>query len=144
MILWWKIPWISAIRVILSMSCRSSPFSLDPHNPFLCLTLIFEFTYNYIDKCNLLCSLSIQENPKYAKYRNFNCSEIYDTHEKLFDDTGDSMKYAFSPSKLSQRGFDLGTIVKERTEATSCQSTRRQPIPVVALFEISRSMLTWW
>lgn len=91
------------------MSCRSSPFSLDPHNPFLCLTLIFEFTYDYIDECNLLCSLSIQENPKYAKYMNLDCSEIYDTYEKLFDDTGNSMKYALSPSKLSQRGFDLGT-----------------------------------
>ncbi|XP_022847024.1 uncharacterized protein LOC111369658 [Olea europaea var. sylvestris] len=49
------------------------------------------------------------ENPKYAKYMNLDCSEIYDTYEKLFDDTGNSMKYALSPSKLSQRGFDLGT-----------------------------------
>ncbi|CAI9767998.1 unnamed protein product [Fraxinus pennsylvanica] len=51
----------------------------------------------------------MQENPKYAKYRNFNCSEIYDTHGRLFGDTGDSTKYALSPTKLSHRGFDLGT-----------------------------------
>ncbi|CAI9779759.1 unnamed protein product [Fraxinus pennsylvanica] len=51
----------------------------------------------------------IKENPKYAKYRNINCSEIYDTYGRLFGDTGDSTKYALSPTKLSQRGFDLGT-----------------------------------
>ncbi|CAI9781252.1 unnamed protein product [Fraxinus pennsylvanica] len=51
----------------------------------------------------------IKENPKYAKYRNFNCSEIYDTYGRLFGDTGDSTKYALSPTKLSHRGFDLGT-----------------------------------
>ncbi|CAA2978979.1 Putative serine/threonine-protein kinase [Olea europaea subsp. europaea] len=50
-----------------------------------------------------------QENPKYAKYRYMDCSEIYDTYEKLFSDTDDSTKYALSPSKLSQHGFDLGT-----------------------------------
>ncbi|CAA2985461.1 Hypothetical predicted protein [Olea europaea subsp. europaea] len=37
------------------------------------------------------------------------CSEIYDTYGKLFDDTEYSTKYALSPLKLSQRGFDLGT-----------------------------------
>ncbi|CAA2955146.1 Hypothetical predicted protein [Olea europaea subsp. europaea] len=51
----------------------------------------------------------IKENRKYAKYKNMNCSEIYDTYGKLFCDAGDSTKYALSPSKLSQRGFDLGT-----------------------------------
>ncbi|CAA2994500.1 Hypothetical predicted protein [Olea europaea subsp. europaea] len=49
------------------------------------------------------------ENRKYAKYKNMSCSEIYDTYGKLFGDAGDSTKYALSPSKLSQRGFDLGT-----------------------------------
>ncbi|CAA2974577.1 Hypothetical predicted protein [Olea europaea subsp. europaea] len=49
------------------------------------------------------------ESRKYAKYKNINCSEIYDTYGKLFSDVGDSTKYALSPSKLSQRGFDLGT-----------------------------------
>ncbi|CAA3001511.1 Hypothetical predicted protein [Olea europaea subsp. europaea] len=47
-------------------------------------------------------------NRKYAKYKNMNCSEIYNTYGKLFDDAGDSTKYALSPSKLLQRGFDLG------------------------------------
>ncbi|CAA3032043.1 Hypothetical predicted protein [Olea europaea subsp. europaea] len=51
----------------------------------------------------------IKENRKYAKYKNMNCSEIYDTYGKLFDEEGDSTKYALSPSKLSQQGFDLGT-----------------------------------
>ncbi|CAA3002994.1 Hypothetical predicted protein [Olea europaea subsp. europaea] len=36
-------------------------------------------------------------------------SEIYDTYGKLFGDTGDSTKYALSPTKLSQRGFNLST-----------------------------------
>ncbi|CAI9776398.1 unnamed protein product [Fraxinus pennsylvanica] len=49
------------------------------------------------------------ENPKYAKHRNFDCSEIYDTYGKLFGDTCDSMKYAVSPTKLSQWGFDFST-----------------------------------
>ncbi|CAA2967923.1 Hypothetical predicted protein [Olea europaea subsp. europaea] len=51
----------------------------------------------------------IKDNQKYAKYKNMNCSEIYDTYGKLFGDAGNSTKYALSPSKLSQRGFDLGT-----------------------------------
>ncbi|CAI9786124.1 unnamed protein product [Fraxinus pennsylvanica] len=51
----------------------------------------------------------IMENPKYAKFKNFNCTEIYDTYSRLFGDTGDSTKYALSLTKLSQRGFDLGT-----------------------------------
>ncbi|CAI9768391.1 unnamed protein product [Fraxinus pennsylvanica] len=49
------------------------------------------------------------ENRKYAKYKDMNCNEIYETYGKLFGDTGDSTKYALSPSKLSQRGFDLDT-----------------------------------
>ncbi|CAA3005377.1 Hypothetical predicted protein [Olea europaea subsp. europaea] len=53
--------------------------------------------------------MSLQENRKYAKYKNMNHSEIYDTYGKLFGDAGDSTKYALSPSKLSQWGFDLGT-----------------------------------
>ncbi|CAI9769445.1 unnamed protein product [Fraxinus pennsylvanica] len=52
---------------------------------------------------------SSQENLKYAKYENFNCSEIYDTYGKLFGDIGDSTKYVISPTKLSQRGFDFST-----------------------------------
>ncbi|CAI9786058.1 unnamed protein product [Fraxinus pennsylvanica] len=51
----------------------------------------------------------MQENRKYAKYKDMNCNEIYETYGKLFGDTGDSTKYALSPSKLSQRGFDLDT-----------------------------------
>ncbi|CAA3002632.1 Hypothetical predicted protein [Olea europaea subsp. europaea] len=45
--------------------------------------------------------ISLQENRKYAKYKNMNCSEIYDRYGKLFGDTGDSTKYALFPSKLS-------------------------------------------
>ncbi|CAI9769833.1 unnamed protein product [Fraxinus pennsylvanica] len=51
----------------------------------------------------------MQENRKYAKYKDMNCNEIYETYGKLFGDTGDSTKYALSLSKLSQRGFDLDT-----------------------------------
>ncbi|CAA2979019.1 Hypothetical predicted protein [Olea europaea subsp. europaea] len=51
----------------------------------------------------------LQENRKYAMYKNMNCNEICNTYGKLFSDAGDSTKYALSPSKLSQRGFDLGT-----------------------------------
>ncbi|CAI9753409.1 unnamed protein product [Fraxinus pennsylvanica] len=51
----------------------------------------------------------VQENQKYAKYKNFDCSEIYDTYGKLFGYTGDSTKYAVSPTKLSQRGLEFST-----------------------------------
>ncbi|CAA2964295.1 Hypothetical predicted protein [Olea europaea subsp. europaea] len=52
---------------------------------------------------------NFHENPKYAKYKHIDCSEIYDTYGKLFEDIGDATKYVLSPTKLSQRGFDLST-----------------------------------
>ncbi|CAA3026348.1 Hypothetical predicted protein [Olea europaea subsp. europaea] len=66
-----------------------------------------------------------------------NCSEIYDTYGKLFGDAGDSTKYTLSPSKLSQRGFNLGTnsdkddggdklpINAEGTDSSDCRAAYR-------------------
>lgn len=94
----------------------------------------------FIDEDNLSRSLSIQENLKYVKYKNLDCSEIYDTYEKLFGDTGSSTKCALSPTKLSQCSFDLGTDseVKKKKEmkAASCPSRWRQPNPVAARSKI--------
>ncbi|CAI9758234.1 unnamed protein product [Fraxinus pennsylvanica] len=90
-----------------------SPFHLHYN---LTLTLIFTwqwFTSGSPDKLPSAQSHTQaaqgRESPRYAKYRNINCSEIYDTYGRLFGDTGDSTKYALSPTKLLQHGFDLGT-----------------------------------
>ncbi|CAA2993526.1 Hypothetical predicted protein [Olea europaea subsp. europaea] len=61
------------------------------------------------EKFNRKAGKNWTENPKYAKYKYIDCSEIYDTYGKLFGDTGDATKYALSPMKLSQCGFDLST-----------------------------------
>ncbi|CAA2953886.1 Hypothetical predicted protein [Olea europaea subsp. europaea] len=49
------------------------------------------------------------ENPQYGKFKNNDNTEIYHKYSRLFGGSCDSMKYALTPTKLSQCGFDLGT-----------------------------------
>ncbi|CAA2974817.1 Hypothetical predicted protein [Olea europaea subsp. europaea] len=50
----------------------------------------------------------IKENPRYGKFKDNDNTEIYHKYSRLFGGSCDSMKYALTPTKLSQRGFDLG------------------------------------
>ncbi|CAA2960724.1 Hypothetical predicted protein [Olea europaea subsp. europaea] len=51
----------------------------------------------------------IKENPRYRKFKDNDNTEIYDKYSRLFGGSFYSMKYTLTPTKLSQRGFDLGT-----------------------------------
>ncbi|CAA2986420.1 Hypothetical predicted protein [Olea europaea subsp. europaea] len=53
----------------------------------------------------------IKENPKYAKYKHIDCSEIYDTYGKLFGDTRD----ATNGSPNLNRGNSLMNISERRS-----------------------------
>ncbi|KAL2459832.1 uncharacterized protein Fot_54576 [Forsythia ovata] len=46
------------------------------------------------------------EKAEYAKFRNRDVREIYHRYPQLFGQAFDSDKYAMTPTKLSQRGFD--------------------------------------
>ncbi|CAI9778240.1 unnamed protein product [Fraxinus pennsylvanica] len=84
--------------------------------------------------------LMTEDNPEYAKCKDFDCSEIYEKYGKLFGDTRDSMKYVLSPTKLSQIVTgQRRLIVTKRTEETSCPSTRKQRIPAIAPSKIESS-----
>ncbi|CAA2993650.1 Hypothetical predicted protein [Olea europaea subsp. europaea] len=50
----------------------------------------------------------IMENPRYGKFKDNDNTEIYHKYSRLFGGSCDSMKYALTPTKLSQRGFALG------------------------------------
>ncbi|CAA2974051.1 Hypothetical predicted protein [Olea europaea subsp. europaea] len=50
----------------------------------------------------------IKENPRYGKFKDNDNTKIYHKYSRLFGGSCDSMKYALTPTKLSQRGFDLG------------------------------------
>ncbi|XP_022883498.1 L10-interacting MYB domain-containing protein-like [Olea europaea var. sylvestris] len=50
----------------------------------------------------------IKENPRYGKFKDNDNTEIYHKYSRLFGGSCDSMKYALTPTKLSQRGFALG------------------------------------
>ncbi|XP_022856619.1 L10-interacting MYB domain-containing protein-like [Olea europaea var. sylvestris] len=50
----------------------------------------------------------IKENPRYGKSKDNDNTQIYHKYSRLFGGSCDSMKYALIPTKLSQRGFDLG------------------------------------
>ncbi|XP_022848716.1 uncharacterized protein LOC111371018 [Olea europaea var. sylvestris] len=50
----------------------------------------------------------IKENSRYGKFKDNDNTEIYHKYSRLFGGSCDSMKYALTPMKLSQRGFDLG------------------------------------
>ncbi|CAA2982142.1 Hypothetical predicted protein [Olea europaea subsp. europaea] len=49
------------------------------------------------------------KNPRYGKFKDNDNMEIYHKYSRLFGGSCDSIKYTLTPTKLSQRGFDLGT-----------------------------------
>ncbi|KAL2508273.1 uncharacterized protein Fot_31920 [Forsythia ovata] len=49
---------------------------------------------------------TVAEKAEYAKFRNRHVREIYHRYPLLFGQALDSDKYAMTPTKLSQRGFD--------------------------------------
>ncbi|CAA3026819.1 Hypothetical predicted protein [Olea europaea subsp. europaea] len=46
----------------------------------------------------------MRENPKYAKYKHIDCSEIYNTYGKLFGDTGDAAKLPINTEGTNSSG----------------------------------------
>ncbi|CAA3014786.1 Hypothetical predicted protein [Olea europaea subsp. europaea] len=50
----------------------------------------------------------IKKNPRYGKFKDNDNTKIYHNYNRLFGGSCDSVKYALTPMKLPQRGFDLG------------------------------------
>ncbi|CAA2993618.1 Hypothetical predicted protein [Olea europaea subsp. europaea] len=61
-----------------------------------------------IDALDWWWKKKFKENPWYGKFKNNENNKIYHTYNHLFGGSCDSMKYALTPIKLFQRGFDLG------------------------------------
>ncbi|CAA2933346.1 Hypothetical predicted protein [Olea europaea subsp. europaea] len=57
--------------------------------------------------------LANMENPRYGKFKDNdnNNNKIYYTYNRLFGGRCDSMKYALTPTNLSQRGFELASDI---------------------------------
>ncbi|KAL2542896.1 L10-interacting MYB domain-containing protein-like [Abeliophyllum distichum] len=67
----------------------------------------------------------IKKKAEYAKFRNRYVREIYLKYPLLFGQTFDSDKYAMTPTKLSQRGFDGVINSGSDNPMTRCPSSQR-------------------
>lgn len=73
---------------------------------------------------NGYCHFLYTRESKYDRFKNKDMGEIFNRYSRLFGDTFDSSKYAFTPTKLSQRGFDM------HDDGDSDQVANCYPVPL--------------